>query len=206
MLQGVHRGSPVIAEVFTIDQGNSAGFASGSAVVLGSVLVGFVEQIGTRTARVKLVSDVSIQMKVRLGRFVAAAPAAGGTSRGGRPADQFTPLDGAFWLVGRGRGVMEVRDLDRRDVHAGIMRVGDIVLSDPTSGPLPAAMVIGRITQIDADHENPLLAIAIVHAQTDISSLERVYVFDPDDDIEDGKAVNYQGSAISHQPETVAGN
>lgn len=166
-LQGVRRGSPVASAHFTIDQGSVAGVRSGLSIVLGETLIGFVEQCGTHTARVKLLSDVSVQMKVRIGRL---------TSEG------FIPRDGFFWLVGRGRGLMELRDLDRSDIRGGRIRAGDIVLADATSSLLPVAMVIGRIVQIEPDRTNPLLSIATVRGDVEAATLQRVYVYDPQHD------------------------
>ena len=168
-LQGVERGSAVTSRLFTIDQGDTDGLDRGMAVLLGEVLVGLVEQAGTHTARVKLLSDVSVQMKVRVGRLTDSG---------------FAPLEDYFWLVGRGDGVMEIGDAKRRDVEAGLIQVGDVVLSDPASGILPCAMTIGRITSIGPDRNNPLLSILTIEAALDETSLRRVYVYDPEADPE----------------------
>ena len=105
------------------------------------------------------------QMKVRIGRL---------TEKG------FVTREPYFWLTGRGGAVMEIRDVDRRDVQEKHIQVGDIVLSDPMSDMLPAAMTIGRITAIEPDRNNPLLSILTVHSEVDEASLRRVYVYDPD--------------------------
>ncbi len=172
-LQGVQRGSAVTSRLFTVDQGDADGLDNGMAVLLGEVFVGIVEQVGTHTARVKLLNDVSVQMKVRVGRL----------TDGG-----FVPLENYFWLVGRGDGVMEIRDAKRRDVEAGLIQVGDVVLSDPTSGILPCAMTIGRITSIGPDRDNPLLSILTVGAAVDETSLRRIYVYEPE--IDTGKGAD----------------
>lgn len=163
-LQGVRRGAPVTSAQFTIDRGKEAGLRNGLAIVLGETLIGFVEQAGTHTARVKLLSDVSVQMKVRVGRLMP---------------NGFVPREGFFWLIGRGHGLMELRDLQRDQVRQGLIAPGDIVLSDPTSSLLPVAMVIGKIVRIDPDRTNPLLSIATVAGESQPVSLQRVYVYDP---------------------------
>lgn len=162
-LQGVRRGSGVISRIFTIDQGDAGGVDHGMAVLLGEVFVGMVEQAGTHTARVKLLTDVSVEMKVRIGRFTDG---------------EFIPLDKYFWLAGRGDERMEIRDAERRDVEAGVIRVGDTVLSDPTSDILPAAMTIGKISAVAPDRDNPLLSILSVQSAVDLTSLRRVFVYD----------------------------
>ena len=68
-LQGVQPGSAVASHLFEVDQGKTAGVRSGMAILRGEVLIGLVEQVGTHTARVKLLSDVSVESKVRIGRF-----------------------------------------------------------------------------------------------------------------------------------------
>ena len=175
-LQGVQRGSAVTSHHFSIDRGEAGGVRSGLAVLLKEVFVGLVEQAGTHTARIKLLSDPSVEMKVRIGRL---------TNEG------FLPLDRYFWLNGRGKGVMEIRDVHRRDTRpavdaAGreigppIIQVGDVVLSDPMSSLLPASMTVGKVARIDADLKNPLLCILWVEPAMDAASLRRVYVYDCD--------------------------
>lgn len=161
-LQGISRGDVVTSQFFTIDQGEARGVRNGMAILLGEAFVGIVEHCSTHTSRVKLLSDVSVQMKVRIGHLAE---------------DEFVPLEQYFWLTGRGRGVMEIRDVDRRDIQNETIRVDDIVLSDPVSGSLPAPMVIGRIAAIDPDRNNPLLGILTVESAVDHESLRRVYVF-----------------------------
>jgi cell shape-determining protein MreC len=160
-----------VSNLFTIDQGQNAGVRSGMTILLREIFLGVVEQVGTHTARVKLLSDVETAMKVRIGRF---------TDNG------FVPVERYFWLSGRGGGRMEIRDAKRREVEAGLLQLGDTVLSDSTSGALPAAMTIGRITAIQPDRGNPLLAILTVASVVDEESLRRVYVFDPEATRRDG--------------------
>ena len=133
------------------------------AVLLGEVLIGMVEQVGTNTWRMKLVSDVTVQMKVRIGRL---------------SDDGFKSLEPFFWLTGRGSGVMQVRDAPQRDVANGLLAVGDIVLSDQASQTLPASMTIGFVTAIATDPKNPLLSILTIHSAVDVSQLRRVFVYD----------------------------
>jgi cell shape-determining protein MreC len=135
------------------------------AILLREVLIGFVEHCHTHTARVRSVSDVQGGMKVQIGRL---------------GDDGFRALDGYFWLTGGGGGVTEIRDIDRREVKAGRIRVGDYVLSDPMSEVLPAAMTIGRVTAIETDRKNPLLSILTVKSEVEGHSLRRVYVYVPE--------------------------
>lgn len=166
-VQGIQDGAAVTSQVFTVDRGEDAEVRSGLAILLGEVFVGTIEQTGTRTSRVKLLSDVSVQMKVRIGRLM-----------GGR----FVLVDRYFWMSGRGSGRMEIRDMERKDVDTGVIQVGDTVLSDPQSDVLPAAMTIGKITVASADRDNPLFAVLTIAAAVPEESLRRVYIYDPRND------------------------
>lgn len=161
-LKGVDRGSPVTSCEFTIDEGKAGGVSDGMAVLLGEVFIGHVEQAGTHAARVRLLSDVGMESKVRIGRFTD---------------DGFASLDSYFWLTGRGSGIMEIGDAQKRDVDAGLIAVGDFVLSDPSTGALPTAMTIGKISAIEPDRDNPLHSILTIEGAVDVSSLRRVYVY-----------------------------
>ena len=164
-LQGVRAGAAVVTNHFSVDHGRDTDIRKGMAILLKETLIGVAEKVGSHTTRVKLLSDMSVQMKVRIGRFEDGA---------------FALLDPYYWLTGRGKGVMQIGDIHRRDVEAGIIRVGDMVFSDPMSDTLPAALTIGRISRIDQDIESPLLSILTVESPVDITQLRRVYVFDPD--------------------------
>ncbi|MBI4719537.1 MAG: rod shape-determining protein MreC [Planctomycetes bacterium] len=163
-LKGVASGAAVVSNLLTLDRGQNDGLSDGMAVLLAETLVGTVEQVGVGTSRVRLLSDVNVQMKVRIGRY-----------RDGT----FTPLDRYFWLAGRGRGLMQVRDVDRRDVDAGHLAVGDTVLADPATARLPVPMAIGKVKTIEPDRDKPLLAVLTVQSAVDAETLDRVYVYDP---------------------------
>lgn len=165
-VQGVRRGAPVVSSFFTIDRGADGGVQTGRAILLGETLIGVVARVGTHTSRVQLLSDPATQMKVRIGRYTE---------------DGFAVVDGYFWLVGRGGGVMEIRDVERQDVEAGLIQVGDQILSDPTSTALPAALVVGAVSQITSDRHKPLFATLTIDPAIEVGALQRVYVFAPVD-------------------------
>lgn len=163
-LQGVSRGDAVASQHFSIDGGEGEGVRDGMAILLGEALVGLVDQAGTHASRVKMLSDVSVEMKVRIGRF---------------SNDQFALDDGYYWLVGKGGNRMEIRDVEKRDVDAGSIAVNDVVVSDPRSELLPTALVIGRVVEIDIDRKKPLFAVLSIEAAADLDTLQQVYVYDP---------------------------
>ncbi|MCH7704566.1 MAG: hypothetical protein IIB61_05610 [Planctomycetes bacterium] len=163
-LSGVRSGAPVMTREFTIDWGEADGVAAGMPVLRAESLIGLIdEHIGTHTARVKLLSDVDSQMKVRIGGFVDG---------------EFLVLPEAYWLIGRGRGVMEIHGVDRRDVASDVLGAGDIVLTDPEGDLLPAAVTIGRVVKVEPDRDNPLLSTLTVRGFVDERAIRRVYVYD----------------------------
>lgn len=164
-LQGVPAGAPVLTNAITIQQGEEGGLRRGMAILLAEIFVGWVEKVGPHVSRVKLLSDPSVQMKVRIGRFAGAG---------------FTLVEGHFWLVGRGGSVMEIRDVEARTVQAAAVQIGDVVLSDPTSAMLPAALTIGTVSSILPDRDNPLFVHLAVKPGLEPRELSRVYVYDPE--------------------------
>jgi len=163
-LRGVRRGDAVTSHAFDVSRGSEEGVRDGLAVLLAESLVGVVERTGTHTARVKLLSDVTTQRRVRVGRFAE---------------HEFVLAGPEFWLVGKGHGKMEIRDVDRRLEQDGTVQVGDLVLSDPTDTLLPSALTIGVVTSIEPDRDNPLLRIMTVEPRVRERRLQQVYVYDP---------------------------
>lgn len=163
-VQGVEHGAAVISNYFTINRGTRDGLQSGSAILLGEALLGVVTQTGTHTSRVQLLSDPDTQMKVRIGR---------------QGEDSFEVADGYYWLVGRGSGTMEIRDVKRQDVDEGRIAPGDLILSDPANDALPAALVIGEVDAVQLDPHKPLFAALAIKSAVNPADLERVYIYDP---------------------------
>lgn len=160
--EGIHPGDAVTSRTITLNRGADSGVQSGVAVLLGETLVGFASATDAVTARVRLLSDAGMQMRVRIGRFVEG---------------EFYPYPADFWMIGRGDGRMEIADVPGRDLDAGRIDVGDLVLSTPLEGVLPAAMVVGRVVNIRGDVDNPLLGILTVEPAADETALRRVYVY-----------------------------
>lgn len=168
---GVAADQSVTTRHFSIQTGENPGISEGLSVLLGECLIGWIEQTGTHTSRVKLTSDIATQIKVRVGRVVD-----GGVQL----------VDGYFWLNGRGKGRMEIRGVDRRMVEGDrpSIFVGDWVVSDPRSESLPASLAIGQIESIAADLKSPLLAVLQVRAAIDERQVDQVYVFRPSESSE----------------------
>lgn len=162
-LRGVRADAPVTSNVFSLAAMDDEGLRDGQSVLAGEVLIGIVEQVGTHTARVRLLTDREAPLKVRIAR---------------PEGDKFLPLDAEFWLVGVGGGRLEVRDVNHRFVRAGSVREGDVVLSDPTNPALPVALTVGVIKAVHADPDNPLLYRLSVEPPIKPADLRTVFVVD----------------------------
>lgn len=161
---GAKRGVAVISSHFTVDAGEAEGTQKGMTILLGEALIGWVEEAATHTSLVRLTSDAGTKVKVKIGRMEETG---------------FVLIDRYFWLTGRGEGMMEIHDVERRDVEERVVRSGDLVLSDPFSPLLPTGLTIGRITSMTIDRGNPLFAILTVESEVPLDELRRVYVYDP---------------------------
>lgn len=162
-LQGVAPGAIVATDRFVIDRGESLGLHEGMAVLLGEMLLGWIDELHAEASRVRCLSDPAVEMKVRVGRLTK---------------DGFASADGHFWLVGRGRGQMQIRDLDHRLVQDGAIEIGDLVVSDAAAPLLAFPMVVGRVRDIQPNRENPLLDVVTVGTAMEGATPRRVYVFD----------------------------
>jgi len=163
-LRGVHRGAAVATRSPLLDVGSRDGLTDGMAVLAAEVLVGWVEQAGTHTARVKLLTDPASRMPVTIGRFEQTG---------------FTAVPAEFWMVGAGAGRMKVIEVDHRYVEgqAQAVQTGDLITTLPDDPALPAALTIGTIAEITRDTENGLLYTLTVESAAP-QAMRRVYVLD----------------------------
>ncbi len=160
---GVTRQSGVLTSTFSVDLGSEGGVPTGSAVLAAEVLIGVVEHAGTYTSRVRLLSDPQTRMPVAIGRVQDGA---------------FSGPDAAFWLMGTGRGGIEIRDVHHRYVTEGSIRVGDTVLTRTDEVTLPPSITIGVIGEILTDPGNGLLFVLEVTSPVDVEDVRNVYVAD----------------------------
>lgn len=162
-LSGVRPKAAVTTDHFAVAADDPAAVRDGHAVLAGEVLVGFVEQVGTHTARVRLLTDRQTKLKVLIARL---------------KDDRYHPLDAEFWLVGIGNSSLEVRDVNHRFIRADAIKAGDVVLTVPGDPALPAALTVGVITAIQPDMDNPLLYRLTVEPAAKPHDLRSVFVVD----------------------------
>ncbi len=164
-LRGVQVGTAVTSRSLELDAGSEDGAVDGMAVLAGESLLGWVADCGTHTARVVLLSDPSIRMPVRIGRF-----------EGG----EFLLPPTEFWLVGQGQGKMTVIDVNR-DLLSGeppSIQTGDLVLTTNDNPKLPLALTIGKIATIAPNPKNRLLFTLEVEPAAPIGSRD-IYLLAP---------------------------
>ncbi len=162
-LKGVKRSSAVASHYFTIELDEQDAAQPGLSVLAGEALVGFIDQVGTHSARVRLLTDRDTKMSPLIARY----------SDG-----KYYPLDKEFWMVGTGGRLLQIRDVDHRYIKTGAIKEGDIVLSGGTDRRLPAPMTIGTVKKIHTDPDNSLLYILDVEPAIDPSEIRKVLVVD----------------------------
>lgn len=164
-VQGVDRHSPVMSKSFSLNTGEADGVYPGMAILLRETLIGFINDVSTHTSQVKLMSDVTMEMPVTIGRIVDDM--------------QVVVLPDPFWMKGMGHGEMMIPEVKRSYINLDEIAVGDLVLTPEGHQGLPTSMCIGEIIRIEPDRKNPLLVDLLVVPRVNEHDLQRVYVFDP---------------------------
>ena len=167
LLSGVRKAAAVTSNHFNVYLPESEGVRDGLSVVSSEVLVGFVDQVSTHSARVRLITDRATKMPVVIAQL---------------EGERFLPLEAQFWLVGTGGSRLEVRDVDHRYVKSQAVQVGDTVLTVPHDARLPVSLTVGTVTKVRPDPENRLLYVLDVEPPLDFDKLRRVFVIDPHDE------------------------
>lgn len=161
--RGVAAGDGVVTDHFSVEVSEADGAATGMAVLSAETLVGTISQVGRYTSRVQLLSDPETRMPVTIGRVDGTV---------------FTGVGAAFWLVGKGHGGIEIRDVHHRYIADRAIRVGDMVVTQADDAVLPPSVTIGTITGLGPDPHNSLLYTLQVDPGVDVGELRRVFVVD----------------------------
>lgn len=160
---GVRRGDGVLSDRFSIDLNQQEGITGGMAVVGAEALVGVIERAGAHTSQVRGLSDPGTRMSVTIARFEGSV---------------VSVMDEVFWLVGRGGGRIEIRDVHHKYVNEGNIQAGDVVMTPPDDHVLPPSVTIGTIASVARDPDNSLLYVLEVEPAARLSDLRRVFVVD----------------------------
>ncbi|GJM25587.1 MAG: hypothetical protein DHS20C16_20020 [Phycisphaerae bacterium] len=166
-LSGVRDNSAVTTHHFSLQLDDTDAVREGYSVLCAEALVGFVEQVGTHSARVRMLTDKATALRVLVARAATG---------------KFYPLSSEFWLVGTGSDSMEIRDVSHTYVKSTDdemnIRVGDYVFTSRDDPNLPASMTIGTISEIQPDPDNSLLYILKVVPPMDHVDIRQVFVVD----------------------------
>ena len=163
-LSGVKRAAPVTSDHFAIHLDQPEAVRQGMSVLASEALIGFVDQVGTHSARVRLLTDRETRMKVLIARLEDG---------------KYYPLDKEFWLVGTGAPLLEIRDIDHRYVKTGAVTEGDCVLTSAADTGLPASLTVGTISRVRPDPDNGLLYRLDVEPPLKPEDIRTVFVVDP---------------------------
>jgi cell shape-determining protein MreC len=160
-LIGVADGGAVTTQSLLLEMAGDAQPVTGMTVLQGERLVGWISRASTYTARVRLLSDPETRMPVSIGRSDESG---------------FKVIDAEFWLEGRGSGRIVVLEVDHKYIKQGLVRKGDLVMSQPDPPDLPVPLVIGRVVDLKPQSDNELLYTLTV--ESSLKSLRHVYVLD----------------------------
>ena len=159
--RGVRPGQKVISSHF-VDVGRSGGVEVGMSVLAGEALLGEVVEASSRAARVRLLGDVESRTTVVIARVTE---------------DDAEVLDARFWMTGSQDGRMIIQDVYYDEfLDDGLIRLGDLVLTDGRDGSLPISVAVGTIVQMDQQHQNRLLYNLVVEPAVIPESVQQVYV------------------------------
>lgn len=165
-LSGVREGAAAASSHFTIENNDANDVQSGMSVLSGEALIGFVDQVGTHAARIRLLSDAGMELTVTIARLADG---------------KYYPLDADFWMVGTGTSGsgLQIRDVSHRYIRDGAIQEGDFVLTSPIDTRLPAPLNVGVVSRIEADPDNALLYRLDVTPAVDYGKVRGVFVVDP---------------------------
>ncbi|HSW44914.1 MAG TPA: rod shape-determining protein MreC [Phycisphaerae bacterium] len=161
-----------VASRLFIQAGQRDGVRNDAAVLSRQCLIGWVEQTATFTSRVVLLSDpvANRGMRVHIAHYDPRTRQPRQVLLDGRLAE--------FVLRGAGGGSMIIRDIKSDFVDAGVVAVGDMVLSDAHDARLGQSLVIGEIEEVRHNKNQPLLYDAVVRHRFDPTALNQVLIVD----------------------------
>lgn len=119
-----------------ISPSSSTGYLQpGQYVMADNCIIGTISGISLLTARVRLVSDIKQSMAVEIAR---------------EGSDKKIPA----LMTGRGDGMGRISNLSQKEYD---IRAGDMVYARPQKGLLETAVIIGSVSNANADEQHPLL-------------------------------------------------
>ncbi|NBB95519.1 MAG: hypothetical protein GVY16_07235 [Planctomycetes bacterium] len=146
------------------------------AALSGAALVGRVVETGAFTARLQLVTDEAFASRAHIGRVIDPQH-----PRQVQMRARMVPLTARInypveaYVRGDGRGQLVCEPL----AASHNVQPGDILQTRGDEAMLPAAVVIGRVTDVSNDPEHPGMVLVRVEPLADLSALREVYLVVP---------------------------
>jgi cell shape-determining protein MreC len=160
---GLTPGAGVVTNHFAIPLTQADLITTGMGVLAAERLIGTIDNVGSFTSRVRLLSDPGSELTVTLAAL---------------DADTLIPINAKFILVGKGAGNIQIREVHHQYVDNGAISLGDYVLTLPDEPLLPPSITIGTVSNITPDRENALLYNLDVETGIHYADLRRLYVVD----------------------------
>jgi rod shape-determining protein MreC len=132
---------------FTINRGENDGLAKGQFVLGDNSIIGTIYYVSSRTAQVKLVTDSTSKIAVKIAELNRV-------------------------MQGGGNNSAKIRLLSIK--HK--VKIGDVVYASKKPGLLDAPMIIGTVAHCKRDDENPSLWDIMIKPACDIEKLNSVAV------------------------------
>lgn len=133
----------------TINRGANDGLALNQYVLADNSIIGTVSELSSRTARVKLFTDPTSKINVKIGNL-------------------------EVYRIMKGAGNLSAKVLDLQTTHN--VKVSDNVIACKVPGLLDVPMIIGTVAQCENDKKNPIVWDITVQPACDISNIENVAV------------------------------
>lgn len=132
-----------------INRGKDDGLAKGQFVWGDNSIIGKISDLSSRTARVKLITDSTSKVEVKIAKL---------------------NIDRVMQGSGNNSAKVEMLSTDHK------VKVGDVVFARKKPGLLDAPIIIGTVTQCKKDDEKPMLWDITVKPVCDIEALNTVAV------------------------------
>jgi len=133
----------------TINRGGDDGLAKGQFALADNSIIGTISETSSRTARVKLFTDPTSKIPVKIGK-----------------------LNVERVMQGSGNDLAKIQLLQME--HK--VKTGDVIYAGKKAGFLDAPMIIGKVAQCKRDDQNPSLWDITVKPACDIERLTGVAV------------------------------
>lgn len=174
--RGVEAGMAVTQRRILLDR--SKGIPENLAVLSGSALAGWVAEAGAYTARVRLLNDPGFELAGQIRRVLDPDPRKRRVIQIGPRMEPLGPANNRpidVFARGNGRDGLLAREV--RKAHA--IRPGDLLLTRPDLGRLPAAVPVGTVREVREDPDHPGMVLLEIEPALDLRALRDVTVVIP---------------------------